>query len=127
MKFEVRDERDRHRYAAYHGGRHVGTAEWILVHEVILLPHLQVEPAYHDAGVGASLMRRIMADADAEGRTALPLCPFSRRWTRRHTPQGAATVRLPGELEGLHAALSEADSELWAPVWGGAPHGPPTS
>ncbi|WP_194904104.1 GNAT family N-acetyltransferase [Catenulispora rubra] len=124
---DVRDERHLGRYTAYHGGRPVGCAEWILAGDTVVLPHMQVDAAYHDAGIGSLLMRRIAADAVDDGRAVLPLCPFSRTWSRRNAGSGAGSVVLPGELGVLHAALADSDPDLWTHARTRAPHGPPTS
>ena len=117
MTFQIADERDESRYAAYVDGRPIGYAEWILVHKTILLPYLEVEPDYHDKGIGSMLLHRILGDAREEGHTLLPLCPFAHRWTELHPEyDGIARAPLPGELAAVQAALATARERRRA--WG---------
>lgn len=109
MTFQIADERDESRYVAYVDGGPVGYAEWILVRDTILLPHIEVGPEFHDKGIGSLLVRRILDDARTEGRTVLPLCPFTHRWTELHPEyDGVSRAPLPGELASLQAALATA-------------------
>jgi predicted GNAT family acetyltransferase len=104
----IADERESdQRYAAYVEGRQVGHASAILVRQTVLLPHVEVDPAMHDLGIGSLLVRRVLDDARAEGHTVLALCPFARRWADLH-PAYRDVVRRPraGELAAVNSLLA---------------------
>jgi predicted GNAT family acetyltransferase len=110
---EIRDEREEHnRYAAYVEDRRIGYASWILVHETVLLPHVEVDEDRHDLGIGSLLVRRVFDEARARGFTVLALCPFARRWADLH-PAYRDVVRAPkaGELAAVNSLLA-ADQTL---------------
>ena len=108
---EIRAEQGLERYTAYLDGRPIGTAQWILVRDTILLPHVRVDPEHADKGIGSLLMRRILDDARLQHRTVLALCPYAQRWTQLH-PEYRGTVRtpLPGERTAVRALLLAAQS-----------------
>jgi uncharacterized protein len=109
MTFQIADEREESRYAAYVDDRAAGYAEWILVRGTVLVPRVEAGPSHHSQGIGSMLLRRILDDARAEGNTVLPLCPFAQRWTELH-PEYRGTVRkpMPGEIAALQSALATA-------------------
>ena len=106
MTLEIKAEEGRERYTAYLDGRAVGSAQWILVRDTVLVPFVRVAPEDHDTGIGSLLMRRIFDDARASQRTVLALCPFARRWTQLH-PAYRGTARDPrwGERAAIRALL----------------------
>ena len=81
---EIRAEQGLERYTAYLDGRPIGTAQWILVRDTILLPHVRVDSEHADKGIGSLLMRRILDDARLQHRTVLALCPYAKRWAQLH-------------------------------------------
>lgn len=109
MTLEIKAEEGRERYTAYLNGRPVGSAQWILVRDTVLVPYVRVAPEDHDKGIGSLLMRRIFDDARADERTVLALCPFARRWTQLH-PAYWGTAREPrwGERTAIRALLQAA-------------------
>jgi predicted GNAT family acetyltransferase len=109
MTLEIKAEEGRERYTAYLDGRPVGSAQWILVRDTVLVPYVRVAPEDHDKGIGSLLMRRIFDDARANQRTVLALCPFARRWTQLH-PGYRDTARDPrwGERVAIRALLQAA-------------------
>lgn len=111
MTLEIKAEEERERYTAYLDGRPVGWAQWILVRDTVLVPYVLVAPEDHDKGIGSLLMRRILDDARAEGRTVLALCPFARRWTQLH-PAYRDIARQPrwGERAAVRALLLAAST-----------------
>lgn len=109
MTLEIKAEEGRERYTAYLDGRPVGSAQWILVRDTVLVPYVRVAPEDHDKGIGSLLMRRIFDDARAHDRTVLALCPFARRWTQLH-PAYRDIAREPrwGERTAIRALLQAA-------------------
>jgi predicted GNAT family acetyltransferase len=111
----IKDEREQeNRYTAYLGGDEIGSLSAILVRETVLLPHVQVDEARHDLGIGSMLVRRALDDARVEGHSALALCPFVKRWANLH-PGYLDVVRKPavGELSAV-ASLVAADRTMRA-------------
>jgi predicted GNAT family acetyltransferase len=109
MSIEIRDERDEGRYAAYLDGRRIGYATWVKVHDTVVLPHAEVDPAWARQGIGSMLARRAFEDARSEGLTVLPRCPFMRRWADLH-PDFRDIVRTPrpGEMPAVNDAVHAA-------------------
>lgn len=111
--FVIVDEREEeNRYAAYLYGRCVGRASAIVVKETVLIPHVEVDPAKRDLGIGSLLLRRAFDDARSEGHTVLALCPFARRWVDWH-PNYRDVARRPsaGEVTAV-SALVKADRTM---------------
>jgi len=51
---------------------------------MIIIDHTAVPDALRGRRVGQALVRRAVADARAEGKTILPLCPFAKAQIARH-------------------------------------------
>lgn len=114
MFLEIKAEQNIERYTAYLDGSAIGTAQWVLVGDTILIPHISVDTEHRDKGIGSQLMRRILDDARIEHRTVLPLCPYARRWAQLH-PAYRDTARTPrvGERTCVRFLLSAAHTS-WA-------------
>lgn len=106
---EIRDERDEGRYSAYANGRRIGYATWVKVHDTVVLPHTEVDPAWNGKGIGSMIARRAFEDARADGLTVLPFCPFMKRWADLH-PAFRDIVRTsrPGERLAIDRAVHAA-------------------
>ncbi|WP_010140496.1 GNAT family N-acetyltransferase [Oceanicola sp. S124] len=52
---------------------------------LIIIDHTGVPDAFRGRGVGVALVTRAVADARAEGRKIVPLCPFAAAQFRRHS------------------------------------------
>lgn len=50
----------------------------------IIIDHTGVPDALRGRGAGQSLVERAVADARAEGRKVIPLCPFAKAQFARH-------------------------------------------
>jgi len=51
---------------------------------MIIIDHTGVPDAYKGQGVGLALVEGAVADARAEGKTIVPLCPFAAAMFRKH-------------------------------------------
>ena len=58
----------------------------------IIIDHTEVPDAFRGQGVGLRLVKRAVADARAEGKTIIPLCPFAAAQFRKH-PDWADVLR----------------------------------
>lgn len=52
--------------------------------KMLIIDHTEVPAAYKGQGVGLALVERGVADARANGKTILPLCPFAAAMFRKH-------------------------------------------
>jgi predicted GNAT family acetyltransferase len=109
MNIEIRDEREDGRYTAYLDGARLGHATWVKVHDTVVLPHTEVDPAWEGRGIGSLLARRAFEDARADGLTVLPFCPFMKRWAELHPDyQDVVRAPRPGEMPSIDSALHAA-------------------
>ena len=58
----------------------------------IIIDHTDVPDAFRGQGAGLKLVARAVADARADGKTVIPLCPFANAQFRRH-PQWADVLK----------------------------------
>ena len=72
------------RYEALLDGEIVGTAEYELSDDLMILIHTDVEPTHQDQGIGGMLARFVVNDARRRGLRVRPVCPFLRSWIDRH-------------------------------------------
>lgn len=57
----------------------------------LVLIHTEVPAELEGHGIGGRLVEAAIAQANGEGLTIVPICPFARSWLERH-PGAAATV-----------------------------------
>jgi predicted GNAT family acetyltransferase len=77
---EVVDEAEAGRYVLRIDGREVGYATYRLAdadQRTLVVPHVQVDPAHEGQGHGSRLMRGLLDDLRATGRTIVPVCSFA--------------------------------------------------
>ena len=87
---------ERSRYEAWLDDELAGVADYQLGDRVVVLPHVEVDPAFRGHGIGGQLTRFALDDIAADGtRDVLPLCPFVASWIRLH-PDYHGLVREPG-------------------------------
>ncbi len=58
----------------------------------LILAHTFVPESLRGGGIGSALVRAAMEEAETQGSTVVPLCPFVRDWLDRH-PEVAARIR----------------------------------
>ncbi len=59
----------------------------------IIIDHTEVPDAFRGQGVGLKLVEQAVADARAEGKTIIPLCPFAAAQFRKHAEWGDVLKR----------------------------------
>jgi predicted GNAT family acetyltransferase len=84
MDLTVTDNLFEGRYEALLDGEVVGTAEYELSDDLMILIHTDVEPTHQDQGIGGALARFVVNDARRRGLRVRPVCPFLRSWIDRH-------------------------------------------
>jgi uncharacterized protein len=84
MDLTVTDNLFEGRYEALLDGEIVGTAEYELSDDLMILIHTDVAPTHQDQGIGGTLARFVVNDARRRGLRVRPVCPFLRSWIDRH-------------------------------------------
>ena len=49
-----------------------------------LIKHTEVLPGNEGGGVGSGLIKHVLDEARAQGKTVIPLCPFASAYIKRH-------------------------------------------
>ncbi len=65
-------------------GEVVGIADFVMVGDVMVLPHTVIDPDRRGRGLGDVLVEGVLADARARGNTVDPRCWFVREYLDRH-------------------------------------------
>ncbi len=50
----------------------------------LIIPHVEADPALRGKGTAGRLMEGVVAHAQREGLTIVPLCSYARAWLQRH-------------------------------------------
>jgi predicted GNAT family acetyltransferase len=67
------------------GGEEVAFAEVdAIAGESLLIKHTEVVQSHEGRGYGSALVRFVLDHARAEGKTVIPICPFTARYIRDH-------------------------------------------
>ncbi|MBR7832973.1 N-acetyltransferase [Actinospica durhamensis] len=107
---EIRAQHEENRYSAFIDGELVGHAACLRIGDAVAVPHVQVEPAFRDLGVGSELARSMCRDARALGLRVLALCPFMRRWGQLHPQYGDVLhAPRPGEVAAIAPFVKAAE------------------
>ncbi|SFN05601.1 MULTISPECIES: GNAT family N-acetyltransferase [Actinomadura] len=84
MSTEITDNAGKSRYEIRLDGELAGFAEYERGEGAVVFTHTEVDPAFEGKGVGGSLARGALDDVRAKGLSAVPLCPFIKKWIGRH-------------------------------------------
>lgn len=77
------------RYVIDHGDGQSELTYSIMSPTMVIADHTAVAPGHEGQGVGLVMLKRFLADAEAEGFRIVPLCPFVNAQRKRH-PEWAA-------------------------------------
>ena len=80
---EVRDNPEQSRYELLRGGGVIGHATYRLDGPRLVVPYVEVDPAYEGRGLGSQLCAGLLEDARARGLSVDPQCPFLARYMER--------------------------------------------
>lgn len=66
------------------GDELVGFAAYQRTPDEIVFTHTEIDDGHEGEGLGSTLVRAALDGVRAEGRKALPICPFVQSWLNRH-------------------------------------------
>jgi len=75
---------ERQRYELRSQDRVIGSATALPHGDVIVVPHVEVNPEFEGQGFGSRLVRGVLDDIRAQGKKVSPLCPFVRSFIQRY-------------------------------------------
>jgi uncharacterized protein len=74
MATEVRKAEERSCYELLLDGEVVGTADYRIEGDTVVLPHTVIARAHRNRGLGAELVRAVLDDIRPTGRRVVPVC-----------------------------------------------------
>ncbi|ADV66516.1 GNAT family N-acetyltransferase [Deinococcus maricopensis] len=74
---------ERHQYELPVDGQ-IAFAEYREVGDAIMFTHTEVPQALEGRGIGSTLVRAALDDVRAQGKKAIPMCPFVAAYIRDH-------------------------------------------
>jgi len=83
-EISTRDNAAAGRFEILVGDEVAGFAEYSVAHGVATMPHTVVEKAFDGQGLGSKLARYALDTVRERELKVRPLCPFIRRYIRRH-------------------------------------------
>ena len=84
-QLEFRTEKDGHRYSALLAGQEIGHSEVDPIgQDALLIKHTEISPGHEGKGFGGQLVRHMLEDAKRQGRSVIPICPYSAAWIKKH-------------------------------------------
>lgn len=91
----VSDNVGMERYEGHVDGRLAGFAEYVVIGDLVVFTHTEVDAAYEGKGVAAAVVRHALDAVRAEGvRRVVARCSFVRAWIDKH-PDYADLVHRP--------------------------------
>ena len=84
MDTVVRNNPEAGRYELLVDERVVGVADYVLRGDVVVLPHTEINPSLQGQGLGAKLVRGVLDDVRAQGRTVVPSCWYVAQYIDEH-------------------------------------------
>lgn len=79
----VRDNREGRRFELEEDG-HLAWADYHRSGDVLVIPHVEADPALRGSGAAGRLMEGMLAQARAGGLKVRPLCAYAAAYIRRH-------------------------------------------
>ncbi len=72
------------RYELHLDGERVGLADYSVRDGVMIIPHVETEPAHRGKQFAAHLMAGVLDDARARALMVQPICPYAAVYMRRN-------------------------------------------
>lgn len=88
MSHEVRRDDAARRYELWVDGEQVGTADFRVEGDTVVMPHTVIDRQRRGQGFGALLVEGALADVRAQGRRVVPACWYVREYLDAH-PEAA--------------------------------------
>lgn len=82
--YEVRHAADRMRYELWKGDDLIGFSDARVQGDRVIMPHVEIDPAYEGQGLGTRLVKESLDDVRAKGLKVTALCPFVVAFLRRN-------------------------------------------
>ena len=84
-ELQLANDASAHRYRLLLDGQELGFVEYDPIGELaILIKHTEIRPEFEGKGYGSELVRRVLDDVRQEGKTVIPICPYTISFIRRH-------------------------------------------
>jgi predicted GNAT family acetyltransferase len=80
----VEDNAELSRYEIKDNGRVVGTADYRVENDLVVLPHTEVDPARQGAGLGAELIQNALDAIRQSGKRVVPQCWYVAQFIDKH-------------------------------------------
>jgi predicted GNAT family acetyltransferase len=84
VSFDVVNDQENGIYTAVADNREIGGIVYRLTGDRIVLQAASVHPEFRNHGVATELIRRVLNDVRAQGRTTTILCPIVRTFIEKH-------------------------------------------
>jgi hypothetical protein len=84
MEPELIDVPGRDRFELRDGDELLGWLDYRPAGTSVILAHTEVPDAHGGKGLGGTLVRGALERLAADGKTAIPLCPFAAAYVKRH-------------------------------------------
>ena len=79
------NDSDARRYRLMSDGEEVGYSEYDPIAPAsILIKHTEVLPEHEGKGFGSQLVKQMLDDIRTQGKTVIPICPYTLNYIRRH-------------------------------------------
>jgi predicted GNAT family acetyltransferase len=93
MASQIRRNDDAQRYELVIDDELVGIADYSVNGAVVVVPHTEIAPARRGRGLGAVLVKGVLDDVRAQGRTVIPACWFVRDYIAEHPEEADLLAR----------------------------------
>ncbi|GAA5481673.1 GNAT family N-acetyltransferase [Haloferula sargassicola] len=80
---EVTDNTDRQRFELVEQGK-LAFADYRIEGDVLVIPHVEADPALRGQGAAGRLMQGVVDFARARDLTIHPICGYAAAWLQRH-------------------------------------------
>ena len=84
-EFQLVNDSSARRYRLMLNNEEVGYGEYDPIAPAsILIKHTEVLPQYEGKGFGSRLVRAMLDDIRGQGKTVIPICPYTMHYIRKH-------------------------------------------
>ena len=109
-KVQVINNTDQSRYEVSIGDRLAGFAKYRRRSDRVVFIHTEIGKEFAGKGLGGVLAKYAVEDANAQGLTIVPVCPFIAAWLRKH-PEARKRV----DWEAAQALTAGCEPAPWKP------------